>query len=94
MPKPARPRGRPALTTLALVPRQHAAPDSGTELTSLPSRPRSGRAAAPAGGRARVAVLAFLLGFATCYVVVNYVGGPGLFPQVEATAPSAQTAAP
>jgi hypothetical protein len=94
MPKPARPRGRAALTALALVPRQHAAPASGAELPSEPARPSSGRAVTPSGGRTRVAVLAFLLGFAACYVVLNYVGGPGLFPQTEAATPSAQTAAP
>jgi hypothetical protein len=87
MPKPARTRGRAALTALAPVPRQHAAPASGAELPSVPSRPSSGRAAVSAGGRARVAVLAFLLGFAACYVVLKYPAGPDLDPQAGVSAP-------
>jgi len=88
MPKTARPRGRAALTALALVPRQHAAPASGAELSSVPSRPSSGRAAVPSRGRARVAVLAFLLGFAACYVVLKYPVGPDFDPQAGVAAPS------
>ncbi|MDQ2082174.1 hypothetical protein RA307_18450 [Xanthobacteraceae bacterium Astr-EGSB] len=88
MPKTARPRGRAALTAVALVPRQHAAPASGAELASVPSRPSSGRAGAPSRGRARVAVLAFLLGFAACYVVLKYPEGPDHDPQAGVSAPS------
>jgi hypothetical protein len=87
MPKTARPRGRAGLTALALVPRQHAAPTSEVELAPVPSRPSSGRASVRSNGRVRVAVLAFLLGFAACYVVLKYPDGSGSIPPAATSTP-------
>jgi hypothetical protein len=88
MPKTARPRGRAVLAAVALVPRQHAAPASGSEAPAISQRPSSGRAVAGAGGRARVAVLAFLLGFAACYVVLKYPGDPPALSHPRASLPA------
>jgi hypothetical protein len=92
MPKNARPRGRAALAAVALVPRQHAAPASGSETPSVLPRSSSGRAGV--GGRARIAVLAFLLGFAACYAVLRFSGDPETFPPARAMPPAAERSAP
>ena len=78
-----------------MVPRQHAAPSSLSDADDAPAptRPSCRRArAALLGDRATVAALAFLLGFAACYLVVR--PGPLPIPSAGAAVPHGERAAP
>jgi hypothetical protein len=78
-----------------MVPRQHSAPIPCAEVAEAQPRSASGRArAARSGDRAAIAVLAFLLGFAACYVVLRYPGGADTVPSARATMSSKDAFAP
>jgi hypothetical protein len=92
MPKTGRARSRVGLSAVAMVPRQHSVPIPCAEVA--PPRSPSGRArAATMGDRASIAVLAFLLGFAACYVVLRYPGGADTAPYARATTSHGDAAA-
>jgi hypothetical protein len=86
MPKTGRPRSRVGLSAVAMVPRQHSAPIACAEVVAVPPRSASGRArAAAVGDRASIAVLAFLLGFAACYVMLRHPDRADTVPYARTT---------
>lgn len=88
MPKTGRSRSRVGLSAVAMVPRQHSAPIPSADVAE-PPRPTSGRARmVTLVDRAPIAVLAFLLGFAACYVVLRYPAGADTIPSARATTSS------
>ena len=99
MPKTGRPTARSlvAISAVAMVPRQHAAPLSlsGHDDALAPTRPFSGRARSLLlGDRATVAALAFLLGFAACYLVLRPTVVPLPVPPAGAAVPHGERALP
>jgi hypothetical protein len=75
------------LSAIAMVPRVHSAPISGGAVS--PPRTASGRPRGVGfGDRLPIALLAFLLGFAACYVVLRVPAGPDTVPYARATTPS------
>jgi len=79
-----------------MVPRQHAAPIAGFETPSAPPRRASGRADGEAGNNSRTAVvvLAFLLGFAACFMVLKSPAGVDEVSGPRAPVPLVQNVVP
>ena len=93
MPKTGRSRCRSALSAVAMVPREHSAPLPDTEAAPQPQRSASGRARpSMLADRLPIAVLAFLVGVAACYVVLKFPTDADIVPYVRATVPSSSAA--
>jgi hypothetical protein len=93
MPKTGRARSRVGLSAVAMVPRQHSAPIPCAE-AAAPQRTASGRArAATFGDRASIAALAFVLGFAACYVMLRIPAGSDVVPSTRSATQGAGASA-